>query len=78
MIQYEVFINTIWGSDVLKFDDRDSALKAAVDWSKKEKDQEVVVLRVTTVEDVSVTNGVVSSLHHPSHSSQNDLISWLL
>ena len=61
MIVYQVFANNgAYSSDVLEFESRDAALKAAIKWSNESKDTEVCVLRVTTVEDVSVTNGVVT------------------
>ena len=60
MIKYEVFVNSVHGSDVVVKYDRSEAIAAAIKWSKECPDEEVCVVRVTEVEDVSVTNGVVT------------------
>lgn len=46
---YQVFANSVYGSDVLEFDQQGEAIKAAKDW-QKECDKEIVILKCTEEE----------------------------
>lgn len=46
---YQVFANSVYGSDVLEFDKQGEAIKAAKDW-QKECDKEIVILKCTEEE----------------------------
>ena len=59
MVKYQVFVNSVHGSDVIEYDNRDDAIKEAKKWSKDCPNEEVIVLRVKEEEDVAVINGQV-------------------
>lgn len=46
MIEYEIYVNSIHGSDVVTFDTLDSAIKCAEEWSMNVIDCDVVIEKV--------------------------------
>ena len=49
-VKYQVFVDSIHGSDVLDFDELDDARKAAKEWKKelsKKDDNRVIIIKVT-------------------------------
>lgn len=48
-ISYEVFVNSVYGSDVVEKDTLEEAIKVAKEWQKETKD-EVVILKKTLEE----------------------------
>ena len=46
--KYEVFVDSVYGSDVLTYDTYKEAFKAAEDWLKDlKKGEKIVILKVT-------------------------------
>ena len=49
MIKYQVFVNSVYGSDIVEFDTYEEALAEAKKW-QTEVDEEVVILKITEEE----------------------------
>ena len=47
IIEYEVFAESVWGSDVLSFDSEERALEEAKSWKKENPNATIIVEKIT-------------------------------
>ena len=47
IIEYEVFAESVWGSDVLSFDSEERALEEAKSWKKEKPNATIIVEKIT-------------------------------